>query len=185
MKKLTKIIAVTGIVAGLGVAALPIASHAAESASANVTVTLKVSDAISIAFVDPNPDHAGATISAANIDLGTLAPSTVTNFNDGSNKVTTLVKSNNLSGYTVTASGVSLTSGSNSIPYGAVTSGTSAYGMAKTNSGFTGLTEVDSKTAPSATDGDRTDLYFGASISASQPTGTYTGTVTITATNNN
>ncbi len=188
MKKLAKIIAVTGIVAGLGVAALPIASHAVAQApimatdSANVQVRLEVSDAISIAFVDPADST--QTISAANVNLGTLAPNTVTNITDGSNKVTVLVKSNNQLGYFVSASGDPLTNTNNdTIPFGTVTPGTSAYGMSVSNSDFYDLTYIGSTNKPSNPSGDTFDLYFGASVSANQPTGTYTGTVTIFATN--
>lgn len=178
MKKLTSVIAATGIVAGLGVAALPLASYAADPASdtASVTVSLEVSDAISIT-VDDNE--------STTINLGTIAPNAITGTGK---KVVANVKSNNASGYTVTAAGTALTraSGTETIAYGSVAAGTSAWGISVgTDAGYSALTSIATPTAASAEDGDDYNIFFGASTNASQKTGTYSGTLTLTATNKN
>lgn len=167
MKRISKAIAITGVVAGLGVAALPLTSYAVTD---SVTITVSVSDTISI------------SASPSTVSLGTLTPNSATATGAGKKTVLT-VHSNKASGYTVTASGADLTSGSYTIPYGTVTSGTSAYGASLSDNNYTALTAIGSKNTPSDAAGDTYTVYFGASTSATQATGEYSGAITFTAAN--
>ena len=172
MKTPTKILITTGILAGIGVSGVSLTSYAAnDSANTAVTVNLTVSDSIAISS------------NTNTINLGTIATNATTT--SGKSAVLT-VNSNNLSGYTVSAAGTSLAggTGTTAIPYGSVTSGTSAWGMSKTtDSGYGAITDIATTSAKSATSGDTYTIYFGASTSATQETGTYSGTATFTATN--
>ncbi|MDL2235758.1 hypothetical protein LJC07_06375 [Christensenellaceae bacterium OttesenSCG-928-L17] len=47
-KKITKVIAALGVVAGLGIAALPLSSYAAEKGSANISVSVNVAGAFNV-----------------------------------------------------------------------------------------------------------------------------------------
>ena len=82
MSKMSKAIAVLGVVAGLGVAALPLSTYAAPgdegtySQSTSVQVQTKVEGAISIST---NIDTIGAGTDQKYIDLGELMPGGVTN----------------------------------------------------------------------------------------------------------
>lgn len=157
-----------GIVAGLGVAGLPLTSYAANTAS--VTVGVTVTDSIAI------------TAGASNVDLTGGTPGSVAT---GSTTIT--VVSNKTSGYKIQASGTELTSSSlTAIPFGTTANAKgSKWGVRIGTSGeYTGAGTLKTTTAASAVAGDTYTVEFGATIGQTQENGTYSGSVTFTASNN-
>lgn len=101
MKKLTKILAVTGVVAGLGVSALPLGSYAAldpDDGIINDTtrITAHVVEAI-------------ALNAATNVEIGN-GTSTITPGESGTGSFTVEVATNCLKGFKLSATGGDLTS---------------------------------------------------------------------------
>lgn len=177
MSKISKTVAVLGVVAGLGVAALPISTYAANPETVNLNV--KVVDKIEL-----NADRTTANINATN-------GADVTGQED---TVTLTVKTGNSKGYTLNAKtgNTDLADGSgNSIPAGAPLVGSSLWGMKGGNQVFqnyTGLQTTDQlvkKTTIAPTSGeDATAVTFGVTTATNQAAGTYTGTAVFTATAN-
>lgn len=183
MSKMTKAIAALGVVAGLGVAALPLSSYAAtDPATANVVVSATVPEGLSISTDE------------AKLDLGTVMP-------DGdakTGKITATVTSNAAGGYNINIkssgdgnmihmeNGVAAADGAK-IAGGDLTGSASSWGYSLDGTTF--------KAVPAAgeniltTKGDLTaealsatqDIYFGVRVVNGQATGTYQNTVTLTA----
>ncbi len=192
MSKMSKAIAVLGVVAGLGVAALPLSSYAEGNynQSAQATVQVEVGGAISI------------TTDAADgkVDLDKMTLNNVSTTKDL--KVT--VSSNAEVGYslsikalTVDAEGNGVLTNENgkTITSGTtIEGGTSAWGYRLANAeaegdygAWTAVTsepeEIHAHSASgTAAMNDETTVNFGASANGSQQEGIYTGTVVFTAT---
>lgn len=190
MSKTTKALAIMGVVAGLGVAALPMSSYAAtDTASFGVQVTLD--DYISVESATAEDAYVTITGVTNNGGIGT-----------GTNDIT--VKTNNKSGYYLQISAAetdlkNTTAGETStIPAGKPQQGTSAWGYKAAADGVTNVTietaaadyaavgttptTIATGAKETSDDGDKITLTFGATASASQAQGTYQGQVTVTAT---
>lgn len=173
MSKVTKTIAALGVVAGLGVAALPLASYAANPTTVNLTASLDDSLSLSVTETELAFDLENG---------GTVVKDTTA----------ATVTTNNGKGYDLKikagGSGASLTSGSYTIPAGEAAQGTSAWGY-NTDGGatYTAVTTTDvsiaSSTAPTPASGTTTNITIGVSADATQEAGTYTGSFVLTAAN--
>ena len=121
MKKLTKILAVTGVVAGLGVSALPLGSYALDPTDgvvdADIHVTAKVIESIALS--------AGDDVVIGN-GTSTLVPNT-----SGTGTFTVEVATNCLKGFTLSATGETLTSeeGNTIAPNAAAAAGTEGWSI--------------------------------------------------------
>ena len=175
MSKMTKTIAALGVVAGLGVAAMPLSSYALED-SETVNFTVEVGDSIEI------------VADSTTVDLGTATSSAMA---EGGTTIT--VHTNNERGYTATikADGSRLMGTndvSNVIPVNGVpTNGTSSWGykigsITDYIAASTTPQEFASTSAVSAQAGDKYDLGFAVSVAPNQAADTYKGSVTLTAT---
>lgn len=209
MSKMSKAIAVLGVVAGLGVAALPLSTYADNySQSTQAKVQAEVGGAISIAVDSGNA--ADKTL----VDLGQL----MVNGDVKTNSVDVIVSTNNTKvgangiGYTLTMSMAGDSNALNNgvgatIPAGTPEKGKSFWGYTQST-----ITDADSIAAaswaavpakgsavtlttangkiPTATETDgeitpgseTTKVTFGASADGSQQEGIYTGSVIFTAT---
>ena len=177
MSKMTKTIAALGVVAGLGVAALPLSSYAADESSKNVIVTANVSDTISL------------TTSEAKVDLGDI----VIDGQPGKGSVDAIVSGNSGAYHlTIQASGDGsmvhmdngvAAAGGAKIEGGTLTGTTSSWGYSLDNANFQAVPGSD-KTADTITPKagkDTTTIYFGAVAKGNQAAGVYQNTVTLTA----
>lgn len=201
MSKMSKAIAVLGVVAGLGVAALPLSTYAAgSSASKNGQVQVQVEGAIAIDIVEPTAANAsGITLTDGLLNLGSLK----VNGDPATGAMGVRVATNNASGYTLQIKAASTTDmvGSDAaqgftIPTNAaVAKGTAGWAykggdvtantaisttaatLKTTNAALTG-TAVDGKAT------DTTDVTFTVAADNTTHEGTYTGTVVFTATAN-
>lgn len=189
MSKMSQTIAILGVVAGLGVAALPLSTYAADPATASTTdkpttVELTVPDTLTITTDADKIVLSGASGAATGVFTAdkTLGVTVTTNNNDGY----TLV---------MNATETDLKSGSDTIPTGTgAVEANSTWGFylgdaAETapetwtavSNGVNVLnTGLGTKAVP---EGETSKVNFIANIIASQPAGTYSGTVTFTATN--
>ncbi len=173
MSKSTKIMAVFGVAAALGVAALPLASYADNTYSATTDITVSINETFSVTATAAV--NTSVTNNAA-IDA-TMKP-----------KVT--VTTNHATGWTLSAKtthtgGPALKSGSNSIGAAVPSTGTSAWaikGGSKTS--YTALSATDtlmaSSSTPTSGTGVITTFTIGVTASPSQAAGSYTGTITWT-----
>ena len=173
MSKVTKTIAALGVVAGLGVAALPLASYAVNPTTVNLTASLDDSLSLSVTETELAFDleNGGAVVTDA-------TAATVT--------------TNNGKGYDLKikagSGGAALTSGTFTIPAGEAAQGTSAWGY-NTDGGdtYTAVTTTDvsiaSSSAPTPVAGTTTNITIGVSADATQEAGTYTGSFVLTAAN--
>ena len=194
MSKMSKAIAVLGVVAGLGVAALPLSSYAADepySQSASADVQVEVGGAISIS----------TDATDGKVDLEEITLNNVSTTKDL--KVT--VSSNSEVGYGLTikaltanaeGNGVLTNENGDTISSSAnIAGGTSAWGYRLANAeaeggygAWTAVTgapeEIHAHTAAAgdAEMEDVTTVNFGASANSTQQQGTYKGTVVFTAT---
>mgnify|MGYP001044685215 FL=1 len=194
MSKMSKAIAVLGVVAGLGVAALPLSSYAADepySQSASADVQVEVGGAISIS----------TDATDGKVDLEEMTLNNVSTTKDL--KVT--VSSNSEVGYGLTikaltanaeGNGVLTNENGDTISSSAnIAGGTSAWGYRLANAeaeggygAWTAVTgapeEIHAHTAAAgdAEMEDVTTVNFGASANSTQQQGTYKGTVVFTAT---
>lgn len=178
MSKMTKTIAALGVVAGLGVAAMPLSSYALENTE-TVNLTVEVGESIEI------------SADSTDVDLGTATSSAM-----ATGGTTITVHTNNEKGYTATikANGSRLlgtadnsnaipTSGSSVVP----ADGTSAWGykigsITDYVAASTTAQEFADTSAVSAQAGDKYDLGFAVSVAPNQAADTYAGSVTLTAT---
>lgn len=206
MSKMSKAIAVLGVVAGLGVAAMPLSSYAASSEGKQATVQVAVGGGISLEIVQATaaPDGSQGTLdlTTRTLDLkevklgGAIA----------SGALGVKVSTNAPSGYTLkmTAANINMTGAAGDIKPGTPTAngaesawgfqvkkdGESAYGawQAMTEDGY----DIYTSEAAGATTGgtntaadpatQQTDVAFGVNASATQAEGTYSTQVTFTAT---
>lgn len=200
MSKLTTAIATLGVVAGLGVAALPLSSYAEGSAETTQKLKATIDESISIEATGSDAEGNPSTDNVVDLGLVTLGGNPVTGA--GALKVMT----NNPSGYTVsvkvegadTNMNNVTTGGSGTIANGTPTKGTSAWGLkggtgreyqAPFKGAYGAVTNADQAyyktTAGSAADGDVIDTNYGVSASADQEAGVYEVELTFTAAVNN
>lgn len=177
MSKITKTIAALGVVAGLGVAALPLASYADSPDLETLTVNANIGQSFSLS-VDKNAVTLKPTNNGEIVNTETAGGINAT------------VTSNNAAGYTLVLTGTedySLADGDNKIAAGVPAKGTSAWGIkgGKITGyqalGASGLTLADTS-APTDTAGEVTDIDFAVSAAANQAAGNYTAELTLTAT---
>lgn len=201
MSKMSKAIAALGVVAGLGVAALPLSTYAA---SKNAQVQVTVDGAISINLVDPSDEGkatnttSGATFTPATglLDFGTIK----INGDPVEGVMGVQVATNNATGYTLNIKAASTTDmvGSGNaegfvIPANASLAATTA-GWAYKGGEITTLTAITTegaqlKNTTSALTGtevdgkktETTDVTFSVSADGSTHDGVYVGTVVFTA----
>lgn len=190
MTKTIKAFAILGVVAGLGVAALPLSSYAADP-SQDIKVQLTLDDYISCEM----SKDAESTVTITDIVNNGAAQTNSTSIN---------VKTNSTKGYKVTIKSktsetalVNTTEGvTASIPalgtaVATIPTGESAWGYKGGDiTNFTGVTATDatlktSEAKATSNDGDDIEVTFGAAASASQAPGTYEQTVVLTAAVNN
>lgn len=212
MSKMSKAILALGVVAGLGVATLPLSSYAADySQSAQAKVQVEVGGAISIAVDSGNTDK---TL----VDLGQL----MVNGDVKTGSVDVIVSTNNTKAtdgiaynLTMSMAGESnaLSNGNGAtIPAGTPQQGDSAWGWTQSTitdadsiaaatwaavpvkgSSAATLTTATGKVPAATVDADNkvtagsetTTVTFGASADGNQQEGVYTGSVVFTATVNN
>lgn len=187
MSKMSKAIAALGVVAGLGVAALPLSSYAVGD-TATTTAQAIVGDSIVITVHD-------ATVIMNNVMANQEAKEASTDI---------MVQTNNVAGYQVqikdsdTETALKITDGSGTasgIAAGIPTKGTNAWGFkASTTSGnvnvgsssayravSSGNQILAEGTTASAKDGDTITLTFGVTVDTTIAAGTYSDEVTLTA----
>lgn len=195
MSKMTKTIAALGVVAGLGVAALPLSSYAVTSDPLTVKAQAVVGESISV-----TADAADDTVTISDV----IANKDV---KEGSTVLT--IQTNNTSGYsvsikdadTVTALTTDGADAANGIPASAtLTAGNKGWGF-KTSTETEGVSVATAgqsyrpiETSPqtiaaratgaSVADGDKVTLTFGVVVDSSIAAGTYYDEVVITATTN-
>lgn len=183
MRKTTKIMVALGVVAGFGVATLPLgSSHALTPTdngaddSATVTLSAEVNMAYALAVNS-------STVSIASVNPGdavATATGTITAAANGPYKVTAVASQND--------GAMTTTNGEGSIPAAtseiAVEQGTSAWGiMGGDLTSYTGLGSlktVKESTGPSGATGDEIEVTYGVSAGANQKNGSYSATITYT-----
>lgn len=193
MSKMTKTIAVLGVVAGLGVAALPLSSYAAEvtntgatSATADVTFQATVGNSISITAAD---DTVAVTDVIANQDV-----------KEGS--TTVKIATNNATGYQLQikdkdadlALKPAAAGTADGIATGVPAKGTNAWGFKASvtdatitlaDTGYRAIKATNQilaeKTTASAAEGDVVTLTFGVTVDSTILPDTYSDVVTLTA----
>lgn len=203
MSKMSKAIAALGVVAGLGVAALPLSSYAADnySQSAQAGVQVEVGGAIAIS-VQGNDGTDASLVDLGDLKINgvaTAAPLTVTvksNANDGKYDLTiksataetALVNENGAKIPALTAAG-KIVAGTSAWGYfvgDTVTADTEYTGVTANpvNIKANGVTSTANTGSDSATYGyqDETKVYFQAAADGQQQEGTYKQTVVFTAT---
>lgn len=188
MSNVTKAIAVLGVVAGLGVAALPLSSYAAETQP--VKVTAVVDNTISVAAND-NEINLGTVMPNGPVSTASTSVTVATTNETG---YTLVVKDSdeNTGLYKSNADGsLNMTAGK-FIPAGAPAKGTTAWGVRKDNTAaFQGVTaysgagiELNKTTSSATTAGDTVNAEFGVSVNTGFENGTYEGAVVFVATVN-
>lgn len=183
MSKSTKIIAALGVVAGLGVAALPLSTYAATD-SKDVTFSVEVGESISLAVDNATVATTTALAAGQALTSGLTTTATVITNAAGGYTLTIADKDadTNLVGTTDTnatiATGASLTAGTEAW---AVKGGNLTDWTAMVASTDTALVLADTNTATAAA-GENTPIDFGVSTAATTKADTYTDVVTLTAT---
>ena len=173
MSKITKTIAALGVVAGLGVAALPLASYAATTQ--NIAVQAEIGEMLSV-----------DTPTVATVEL---APTNGAAAKESSSSVT--VNTNHRTGFTLNIkdsdSDTGLTGTGGTIAAGTVLDGTVSAWAYKggDKATFTAITATDvalkTTAAPTTADGETVEITFAVAADEDQAAGTYTGGVTVTA----
>ena len=183
MTHLTKAIAVFGVVTALGAAGLPISSHAATTATTDISVS--IAETLSITST-------AGEVSGTLTNGGEITELRPTSGDAGFNVVT-----NRSSGYTVSIKGSGSCSGTgidasalcnntdDIIPAGVVAKGTSAWSYKGGNkSSYTAITAagetIFSADGPTTDAGTTTKVQYFATASSSQAAGTYVGQATYT-----
>lgn len=197
MSKMSKAVAVLGVVAGLGVAALPLSTYAATTATRTAQVQVEVAGGISLAFDQPDNQIDGATFTEATrlLDLGQVTLGGA--IKEGAFKV--VVETNNPIGYELKIAAKDSTDmtseNGDTIATGIPTPNatTSAWGYKVGAGTYTPLTTGgatisaadDATEAPTGGGTGRpskgTDVTFGVAAQSSQAEGTYVGNVVFTA----
>ena len=174
MTKLSKAIAVLGVVAGLGVTALPLSSYAANPQSEEISINAKVGSVISL------------SVDSENVDFGTLNPDA----EPVEKQINATVSTNNTSGYTlkISATETALKDNNNgnnySIPAGVPTKSTSAWGIKGGDiTTYEAITSTGNtlKNTSTVANSEKTEISFGITVSNTQQTGSYAGQAVITA----
>ena len=210
MSKSTKVIAALGVVAGLGVAALPAFTYAA-STSGNVELEVTVQPGIAMTIegnsdggapgvIAEDPTGIAAAFNLGTIDAGPSSSKTTMTQNTVKEDMTSTIKvyTNNAGGYTLTVedqdSVTALKSGSNAInaistPAASLTGGQGVWGLKGGDLGdnYTGVPANGTPLTVVAAglqnnSGDTTVITYGVSTSAAQAQGVYTDTIVYTAT---
>ena len=183
MSKITKTIAALGVVAGLGVAALPLASYAADTdTSKDLTVSAQIGETLSVTL-----NHNSVTLKPTN--GGAVVDTT----QETAQTVVATVTTNNLHGYTLKLADAdteyALTNeDGQKIAAGTPAQDQSLWGVkfndadAYTALGAAGFSRNEADAT--ADDGETTNIDFAVSASPSQASGTYTNTMTVTVTAN-
>lgn len=181
MSKMTKTIAALGVVAGLGVAALPLSSYAAQSQP--VTLTAVIDSNISITAEDTE-------VSVGTVMVGGEVAKASTDVT---------VTTNSATGYTLQIkdedANTNMTNNANLdavIPAGSPAKGTSAWGVSVDDGAeWKAVTADGIELAKSSTAASEDDLFtgtttvtFGVSAATGQASGTYKDTVVFVATTN-
>ena len=205
MSKMSKAIAALGVVAGLGVAALPLSSYAADGsvdAKATADVQVQVGGAISITV---DNGLTGEGVAKNLVDLGQIKlngdivakPLKVTISTNNAVEGTGL--GYNLTMNTVSTNNALINENGAELKAGIPTKGTSAWGWAKgtgmNDTSLTGWAVVPAAGAAGAAVNNAGSIsagntsqdnfvYFGATASGTQAEGTYRGSVVFTATVN-
>ncbi|MDO4759403.1 MAG: hypothetical protein Q4A30_01280 [Candidatus Saccharibacteria bacterium] len=196
MSKSTKIIAALGVVAGIGVAALPLSTFAANTA--DVTVKVMIGEQLSLSM-DLAASDTEQTMTASEIKTDEM-------------KSTAKVSTNHAAGYTLTVidkdTNTALVNESNpsaTIPAiaveGALSSGTAAWGL-QVDSAYPGTTISTAQWSPipaststalvvrnsgalaTAVSDEASVVKYGVSTAAGQASGTYSDIITYTVTAN-
>lgn len=184
MSKITKTIAALGVVAGLGVAALPLASYAADdSLDTAITVTASLGDAISIessaSSINKMTLTAGGPVVASNqLDITVVTNATngyTVSIEDGDENTALVGTGSNRE--TINAGDPDQNKSAWGYKFGETIEGIDSYTAITTE-----LKQVAEKNAKTNDSGDVYKLGFGASAAASLTPDTYTGSVTLTAT---
>lgn len=202
MSKMSKAIAVLGVVAGLGVAALPLSSYAANTSTATADVQVKVGGAISMTVDNGAGSGAKNLVDFGDVKLNNapvakgLKVTVSTNEAAGDDG-----QGYSLSMTTTTANNALVNDNHIELPAGVPTQDKSAWGYAvgtAANQNFTDLTgwaavpslgstaaviNANGSIAAGETASDNY-VYFGVSTSGTQAEGTYKGSVIFTATAN-
>lgn len=184
MSKSTKIIATLGVVAGLGVAALPMSAFALDPTGSSpqttdVDVKVNIGSAISITATN-DPSNSTVTMTPSDIDTSTL-------------KTEITVSTNDTDGYTLTVTdkdaNTNLVNGSATIPTGtSISAGTAAWaikgGLLTNWTAMVPNTETPLTVAQNSTNvsNEISNMTYGFSTAANQASGLYQDTITYTAT---
>ena len=188
MSKITKTIATLGVVAGLGVAALPLASYAADTeTSKDLTVNAQIGETLSVKLnknsVTLKPTNGGAVVDTTQETGEPAAAQTVV----------ATVTTNNLHGYTLTLADTDtdyalINEDGEKIAAGTPAQNQSLWGVDFNDAGtYTALGAggFSRKGAvATANNGETTNIDFAVSASPSQASGTYTNAMTVTVTAN-
>lgn len=191
MSKTTKFIAALGVVAGIGVAALPLTSYAAEQ---HLTITATVDSSISLSLSGTNTLTVGSN--AVNLDTASTTASVTTNSLKGytlsvtdKDAVTDLTHTTQ-SDKKIAAQDGTPTAGTSTWAvqaggnYTGMTSGLDTSWKAMPAKGGTALVIKNSGAVTSAINQDQTTLKYGVATAANQESGEYTNEITFTATVN-
>ncbi len=180
MSNITKTIAALGVVAGLGVAALPLSSYAAQSN--DVTVRANVESNIAVSAADTLVDL-GNIISGGPIAEGKTTVTVTTNANKG--YTLKIADADNETAMT------NLSGGLDKIPAGAPAVGNTAWGVkggaidtytGVTTDGLTLATVANPTTGGAdAINSGKTEVTFGVSAGTGLASGTYEDVVVFTA----
>lgn len=204
MSKLTQSIAILGVVAGLGVAALPLSTYAAsstdgtpvtEDATVKLTIAKKLSLTLDTTEADLGDGSQTPAIEATVITNNTSGYNLKIAGSTATGSVKTVLTSGTaaddivaLSG-TATAPAALATEGGKSTWGYTVTGSDIAAGFSGEGVGkYAGVTAdgetIASKNVATAATGNVTTVTFGAALIDNQAAGTYTGKVTFTASDN-
>ncbi len=200
MSKMSKAIAVLGVVAGLGVAAMPLSSYATVSSNPETTIQAEVKRSLAIAVEDAE----GTNLMGGTLDLGELTVNGAAN----EKALNVIVYSNNAGEtYDLTISpavenkvNMETTDGANNIPAAATFgNGTAGWGFhggdienytallpagntLVSGGAVTALESNETIGSETYTHGKTTEVTFGAAANSSTAEGTYTVKVSFTAT---
>lgn len=203
MSKVSTTLAALGVVAGLGVAALPLSTYAIDPVAKDSTINAEVKETLTMTMSSTDDATAGSTI-----DLGVLEADGAIESAD----LTVKVKTSNKGGYNITLADKdgdnALTSGSDTIEAGTPAVGKSAWGFkmgaittadgaTQSAAAVSDYIAVPVNTAPvtivnsdkptkvdattPANNGDTAVITFGASASSAQAAGKYSDVITVTA----
>lgn len=190
MSKMAKTIAALSVVAGLGVAALPLSSYAATTSNpASVDVLATVNGSISMT-VSEEEVNVGNAVPGGAIASASTVVSVGTN-NSAGYKLEMTDSDTNTNMVLIDANGDPMNTTGGTISTGDLTAATSGWGYSIDNGdtykavpalGATPATIASSNTA--TTGEEATTVTFGVKAATGQAEGSYKGTVVFTATTN-